>query len=90
MAVTKTFHDYVYNMEISSGNYDLNNCREYCNIGICGDTMYLTYRDNVHYENKYKYITYYDNLNNSEYDQLHQDVIEHYLERRQDRDSYSY
>lgn len=90
MAVTKTFHDYVYNMEISSENYDLNNCREYCNIGICGDKMYLTYRDNVQYKNKYKYITYYDNLNNSEYNSLHQDVIEHYLERHQERDTYSY
>lgn len=90
MAVTKTFHDYVYNMEISSGNYDLNNCREYCNIGICGNKMYLTYRDNVQYENKYKYITYYDNLNDSEYDQVHQTVIEHYLERKQARDTYSY
>lgn len=71
LAVTKAFHDPTYNIDISSPDYNLDHCREYCNIGICGDKMYLTYRDNVHYESKYRYITYYDNIDDSEFDPMH-------------------
>ena len=89
MAVTKNCHNYLYNMHVSSNNYDLDNCREYCNIGFCGDLVYLTYRDNVQYKNYNKTITYYDNLD-TEYNQLSTDIVEHTLHRDQPENSYSY
>lgn len=67
MAVTKTPHDHLYSIEISSEDYNIDNCREYCSIGACGDLAYLTYRTNVNYRDKHKYVTYYDNLD-TEYD----------------------
>lgn len=89
MAVTKTPHNYKYTIPVSSDDYCLEGCREYCSIGCCGDLVYLTYRDNVSYKNLYKTITYYDNLD-TEYDQLSNDVAEHELEKQQDEGSFSY
>lgn len=74
MAVTKSPHDMLYSIEVSSQEYGIDNSRQYCNIGACGDIAYLTYRTNVNYRNKHKYVTYYDNLD-TEYDQLSNDVI---------------
>lgn len=89
MATTKNHHNYLYDMHISSDNYDLDDCREYCSIGQCGNLVYLTYRDNVQYRNGNKTITYYDNQQ-SEYNQLSQDVVEHQLTREQPENSYTY
>lgn len=89
MAVTKTPHNYLYSIDISSDEYDINDCREYININACGDIVYLTYRDNVDYINDNKVVTYYDNLN-VEYDQLSNDVLDYLEKKRQEISSYSY
>ena len=48
MAIAKNHLDTSYTMDMTS-SFSLDNCREYCNIGVCGSQMYLTYRDNVNY-----------------------------------------
>ena len=89
MAVTKCPHDYLYSIDISSDDYNIENCREYVNIGACGDLAYLTYRTNVRYDNSKKVINYYDNLN-TEYDPLSNEVIDYHESRSQEKDTYTY
>lgn len=89
MAVTKCPHNYLYSIDISSDDYNIEDCREYVNIGACGDLAYLTYRTNVRYDNSKKVINYYDNLN-TEYDSLSNEVIDYEESRQQAKDTYTY
>ena len=49
MAVAKNHLDNTYSMNVDS-SFNLSNCREYCNIDVCGDQLYMTYRDNIDYK----------------------------------------
>lgn len=48
MMVAKNHLDYSYTMNMDE-LFNLSACREYCNIDVCGDQLYMTYRDNVDY-----------------------------------------
>ena len=57
---TKNHLNYQYSISVDS-NYNLSGCREYCNIDVCGNQLYLTYRDNVDYSiGSISNVTYFD------------------------------
>ena len=49
MMIGKNHLDYSYTMNMDD-LHNLNECREYCNINVCGDQLYMTYRDNIDYK----------------------------------------
>lgn len=51
MALAKNYLDSMYTMQVGEG-FDISSCREYCNIDVCGDQLYMTYRDNVNYSSQ--------------------------------------
>ncbi|MBP5785442.1 MAG: hypothetical protein J6W16_07675, partial [Methanobrevibacter sp.] len=60
MMVAKNHLNYSYTMDMDE-MLTLSGCREYCNIDVCGDQLYLTYRDNINYKSDYiNGITYVD------------------------------
>ena len=60
MMVAKNHLNYSYTMDMDE-MLNLSGCREYCNIDVCGDQLYLTYRDNINYKSDYiNGITYVD------------------------------
>lgn len=57
---TKNHLNYQYSISADS-DYNLSGCREYCNIDVCGNQLYLTYRDNVDYSvGSISNVTYFD------------------------------
>lgn len=48
MLITKNHLNYSYTMDMDA-NFNLSGCREYCNIDVCGNQLYMTYRDNIDY-----------------------------------------
>lgn len=49
----KNHLDYTYTLSIGSDTYSsISGCREYCNIGVCGNQLYATYRNNISYQKK--------------------------------------
>lgn len=52
MMVAKNHLNYAYSMDMDEF-FNLSNCREYCNINVCGQQLYMTYRDNLDYESDY-------------------------------------
>ena len=47
----KNHLDYTYTLSIAYDDQScVNGCREYCNIGVCGNQLYSTYRNNIHYK----------------------------------------
>jgi hypothetical protein len=68
MMVTKNHLDYSYTMNTDE-LFNLSSCREYCNINVCGNQLYVTYRDNIDYKSdSYGGVTYYDVNENVGYD----------------------
>lgn len=52
MAVAKNHLDYSYTLSVKDDrSFSMLSCREYCNIDVCGGQLYMTYRDNVSYNN---------------------------------------
>ena len=49
-AVAKNHLNSQYTMDVNE-DFSLSGCRDYCNIGSCGDQLYMTYRDNINYKN---------------------------------------
>ena len=45
--VMKNHLDYTYTL--STNINTLSGCREYCNVNVCGNQLYTTYRDNINY-----------------------------------------
>lgn len=45
--VMKNHFDYTYTLSTDISR--LSCCREYCNVNVCGNQLYTTYRDNVNY-----------------------------------------
>lgn len=90
--VCKNHLNYAYTMPMDN-NYSLSNCREYCNIGVCGNQLYMAYRDNVSYVNTtpngtkttlYAYYSPIDGLMHA------YNVYEYALSMQQPKDSYTY
>lgn len=51
--VAKNHLDYTYTLSVKdSQSFSMLSCREYCNIGVCGGQLYMTYRDNISYNNQ--------------------------------------
>ena len=87
--VAKNHLDYTYTMSVDN-NYNLLSCRDYCNIGVCGGQLYMTYRDNVNYNNRNGgsgTVVYNDNVEAGDYDET---IYSIGLKKQQDVDSYSY
>lgn len=87
--VAKNHLDYTYTLS-TDASFNLYGCREYCNIGVCGGQLYMTYRDNVKYNRvgtSIGTVTYYDNIGTDEYDRT---VYQYNLEPSQPKDSYTY
>ena len=90
--VCKNHLDYTYTMPADDG-FNLSNCREYCNIGVGGNQLYMTYRDNVSYVNTtpngvktalYAYYSPIDGLMHA------YNAYEYELSMQQPNDSYTY
>lgn len=87
--VTKNHLDYTYTLS-TDNSFGLHKCRDYCNIGVCGGQLYLTYRDNVEYTRdtvKDGRVTYHDNKAEDEYDQP---IDQYVLVKSQAEGTYTY
>ena len=63
MNVMKNHLNYLYSMEVHKDHgTQLSNCRDYCNINVCGNQIYATYRTNVHYTSQSNTVTYSDTI----------------------------
>ena len=87
--VAKNHLDYTYTLSVESkASFNVLSCRDYCNIGVCGGQLYLTYRDNVNYRqtSNSHTLTYNDNRETA-YDES---IYKYTLPKRQDKGTYSY
>ena len=68
MMVAKNHLDYSYSMNMDE-MFNLSSCREYCDINVCGNQLYMTYRDNLDYKSDaYGGVTYVDVDEDTGYD----------------------
>lgn len=68
MYLGKNVLNYMYDTQISSDMFELNNCRDYCGIGVCGGQMFMKYRVNTDYKNRNRTVTFYENNPLDQYD----------------------
>lgn len=75
--VMKNHLNYAYTL-CTDVNSKLCGCREYCNVNVCGNQLYATYRDNVNYNSE------------SEQDHSEYQISVHNMEMASRQNSYTY